>query len=70
MFHTNQVFKRNDSEDTFTYFYNRTRDTFTTRFEFLAMNGDTDMIIVDKTNTAQDIDVLFNAIYGDEQYAI
>jgi len=69
MFKKNMIFKRNETDQTFTYFYNRTRDVFTTRMEFLQMEGDTDMVICDKTLSAQDIDVLFNSIYGDEQYA-
>jgi hypothetical protein len=69
MFKKNMIFKRNETDQTFTYFYNRTRDVFTTRMEFLQMEGDTDMVICDKTLSAQDVDVLFNSIYGDEQYA-
>ena len=60
----NTVFKKNLTEDTMTYYYNRPRDIFVTKMEFLELNGDVDMVIVDKTMTAQDIDVVFNDIYN------
>jgi hypothetical protein len=60
----NTVFKKNLTEDTMTYYYNRPRDIFVTKMEFLELNGDVDMVVVDKTMTAQDIDVVFNDIYN------
>jgi hypothetical protein len=60
----NTVIRKNKTEDTMTYYYNRPRDIFVTKMEFLELNGDVDMVVVDKTMTAQDIDVVFNDIYG------
>jgi hypothetical protein len=60
----NTVFKKNLTEDTMAYYYNRPRDIFVTKMEFLELNGDVDMVVVDKTMTAQDIDVVFNDIYN------
>jgi len=60
----NTVFKKNLTEDTTTYYYNRPRNIFVTKLQFLELNGDVDMVVVDKTMTAQDIDVVFNDIYN------
>jgi hypothetical protein len=60
----NTVFKKNLTEDTMTYYYNRPRNIFVTKLQFLELNGDVDMVVVDKTMTAQDIDVVFNDIYN------
>lgn len=56
---------KNKTENTMTYYYNRTKDVFVNKMEFLLLNGDVDCIVVDDTLTAQEVDVVFGEIYGD-----
>lgn len=61
---------KNKTENTMTYYYNRTRDVFVDKMEFLELNGDVDCIVVDDTLTAQEVDVVFGEIYGEKyEYA-
>ncbi len=61
---------KNKTENTMTYYYNRTKDVFVDKMEFLLLNGDVDCIVVDDTLTAQEVDVVFGEIYGDKyEYA-
>lgn len=56
---------KNKTKNTMTYYYNRTKDVFVGKMEFLLLNGDVDCIVVDDTLTAQEVDVVFGEIYGD-----
>ena len=61
---------KNKTENTMTYYYNRTKDVFVYKMEFLLLNGDVDCIVVDDTLTAQEVDVVFGEIYGEKyEYA-
>ena len=61
---------KNKTENTMTYYYNRTKDVFVDKMEFLLLNGDVDCIVVDDTLTAQEVDVVFGEIYGEKyEYA-
>ena len=61
---------KNKTENTMTYYYNRTKDVFVSKMEFLELNGDVDCIVVDDTLTAQEVDVVFGEIYGEKyEYA-
>ena len=61
---------KNKTENTMTYYYNRTKDVFVDKMEFLELNGDVDCIVVDDTLTAQEVDVVFGEIYGEKyEYA-
>ena len=40
---------KNKTENTFVYYYNRTKDVFVNKMEFLLLNGDVDCIVVDDT---------------------
>lgn len=61
---------KNKTENTMTYYYNRTKDVFVNKMEFLLLNGDVDCIVVDDTLTAQEVDVVFGEIYGEKyEYA-
>lgn len=61
---------KNKTENTFVYYYNRTKDVFVDKMEYLLFNGDVDCIVVDDTLTAQEVDVVFGEIYGEKyEYA-
>ncbi len=61
---------KNKTENTFVYYYNRTKDVFVNKMEFLLLNGDVDCIVVDETLTAQEVDAVMAEIYGDKyEYA-
>ena len=61
---------KNKTKNTMTYYYNRTKDVFVDKMEFLLLNGDVDCIVVDDTLTAQEVDVVFGEIYGEKyEYA-
>lgn len=59
---------KNKTENTFVYYYNRTKDVFVDKMEFLELNGDVDCVVVDDTLTAQEVDEVFGEIYGREKY--
>jgi len=46
------------------YYYNVEYDSFTNKMVWLDQNVRVDMVIVDASATAQDIDGVFNKIYG------
>jgi hypothetical protein len=46
------------------YYYNVEYDSFTNKIAWLDQNVRVDMVIVDASATAQDIDGVFNKIYG------
>jgi|TARA_B110001454_G_scaffold205565_1_gene215271 hypothetical protein len=46
------------------YYYNVEYDSFTNKIAWLDQNVRVDMVIVDASATAQDIDGVFNEIYG------
>lgn len=46
------------------YYYNVEYDSFTNKMAWLDQNVRVDMVIVDASATAQDIDGVFNEIYG------
>ena len=46
------------------YYYNVEYDSFTNKMAWLDQNVRVDMVIVDASATAQDIDGVFNKIYG------
>jgi hypothetical protein len=46
------------------YYYNVEYDSFTNKMAWLDQNVRVDMVIVDASATAQDIDGIFNEIYG------
>ena len=56
----------NKTKNTMTYYYNRTKDVFVGKMEFLLLNGDVDCVVVDDTLTAQEVDVVFGEIYGEK----
>lgn len=61
---------KNKTKNTMTYYYNRTKDVFVNKMEYLLFNGDVDCIVVDDTLTAQEVDVVFGEIYGEKyEYA-
>ena len=57
---------KNKTKNTMTYYYNRTKDVFVGKMEFLLLNGDVDCVVVDDTLTAQEVDVVFGEIYGEK----
>ena len=53
-----------DFDNTFTYYYNVTLDVFTNKIDWIDADDQIDRIIVPNDMTAQDIDAVFNKIYG------
>ena len=54
------------SDDTMSYFYEVDTDRFVTKIKWLDQNRTVDQIVVDKTATAQEIDVIFAELYSTE----
>jgi hypothetical protein len=53
-----------DSDNTVEYYYNVARDRFTNKYSWLNQLEQIDAIIIDADSFAQDIDTIFNTIYG------
>ena len=53
-----------DFDSTFTYYYNVTLDVFTNKINWIDSDDQIDRIVVSSDMTAQDIDAVFDEIYG------